>query len=56
MLVELNNAVFNIRHGSTEIIAETPKECPYCHRMTHFFTNTQGMTRCTGCPALRKDE
>ncbi len=35
--------------GYTDILAFPPEECACCHRMTSFFRNEGGMTRCTGC-------
>lgn len=35
--------------GETRIMAKEPKECGTCHRMTHFFVNRDGQTRCVLC-------
>ena len=51
MIVELKKVTLNIQPGFTAGISHEPQECPYCHRMTHFFENRGGVTRCTSCPA-----
>lgn len=49
MMLEMGDVWLNIRRGSTDIFTCTPQECPSCHRMSIFFTNKQGETKCTGC-------
>lgn len=51
MLIELKGAIFLAQRNRTGIITEEPRECPYCHRMSFFFENVQGVTRCTACPS-----
>lgn len=38
----------------TELMTETPRECGHCHRMTCFFENRGGETKCTGCEGSRE--
>ncbi len=49
IIVEQKGSWFSWRNGQVDIIADEPKECPYCHRMTVFFENRNGISRCTGC-------
>lgn len=52
MLIELKDVTINLLPHKAEIMAHTPQECRYCHRMTCFFENVRGETRCTACPSL----
>lgn len=49
MIIELKGATLVIQHGFTQIMSDVPQECTNCHRMTHFFENLWGRTRCTMC-------
>ena len=51
MLIELKGAVMLTQPGKTGIITEEPHMCPCCKRMTFFFENVRGETRCTACPS-----
>lgn len=51
MIIELNGAWLLIQPGRTLVMAHTPKECMYCHGITHFFENRYGETRCAACAA-----
>jgi len=54
MMVELNGAVLVVQRTRSGVITDRARECPYCHRMTHFFENVQGRTACTGCEAVHE--
>ncbi len=49
MIIELNGAWLLIQSGRTLVMTHAPKECMYCHGMTHFFENRYGETRCAAC-------
>lgn len=51
MLIELKGAMLLTQPGKTGIITEEPHMCPCCKRMTFFFENVRGETRCTACPS-----
>lgn len=36
-------------------LAHEPKECTVCHRMSCFFENKDGITRCTGCEGEKRE-
>lgn len=50
VLVELKGTILSCGRDHTAILADDPHECPKCHRMTFFFENRNGETRCTACP------
>lgn len=55
LIIEQKGAWLVFRNGYVDAIAHEPQECTYCHRMTVFFENRNGETRCTGCEGPRKE-
>lgn len=51
--IETKGAWLVWREGHVDVIADEPRECPACNRMTVFFENRDGETRCTGCEGPR---
>ncbi len=51
MLIEYKGITIAPRHGYTGIMTDEPHMCPFCRRMTFFFENRHGETRCTACPS-----
>lgn len=42
------------RNGQSEIVADRPEACTACWRMTVFFVNRDGETRCLDCAQQRE--
>ncbi len=38
--------------NATDYIAALPHACPHCGRMTTWFRNEDGRTRCINCPSI----
>lgn len=51
MLIEYKGLTISPQRGYTDIKSDDPQLCPYCRRMTCFFQNRNGETRCTACPS-----
>jgi hypothetical protein len=49
MIIEHQGSWLIPRQGWVDVITDEPHECAVCHRMTAFFENRNGATRCTGC-------
>ena len=49
MIIEMRGAQLFIHDGWLSIISDAPHECVECHRVTHFFENRLGRTRCIVC-------
>ncbi len=52
MLIEYKGLTISPQRGYTGIMTDEPHACPFCRRMTFFFENRHGETRCTACPSI----
>lgn len=49
MIIEMDGALLLSQQHQTLIIADVPQECTNCHRMTQWYENRAGRTRCIAC-------
>lgn len=48
-VIEQKGAWLLLQSGKVGVLADTPHECPECHRMSFFFVNRDGRSTCTAC-------